>query len=139
MLVERARGRGSRKSATVLQRFPSYLITRLIRSKDLLDTASARLILAETTSIIRHGHRSHEVRRRESPGRAAPRHPSSHLSTSSSHAQIKIMLVAARRSINLAAARTRAASTYNTEKTTFLLNWYANPYHTPIYVAKEQG
>merc|ERR1711892_1000618 len=34
---------------------------------------------------------------------------------------------------------TRAASTYNTEKTTFLLNWYANPYHTPIYVAKEQG
>merc|ERR1712129_411094 len=33
----------------------------------------------------------------------------------------------------------RAASTYNTEKTTFLLNWYANPYHTPIYVAKEQG
>ena len=81
------------------------------------------------------------------------------------------MLVAARRSLSLAAARTRAASTYNTEKTTFLLNWcsppptppppllpqpppppppstltvcalcvrYANPYHTPIYVAKEQG
>merc|ERR1712127_524247 len=49
------------------------------------------------------------------------------------------MLVAARRSLSLAAARTRAASTHNTEKTTFLLNWYANPYHTPIYVAKEQG
>jgi len=49
------------------------------------------------------------------------------------------MLVAARRSLSIAAARTRAASTYNTEKTTFLLNWYANPYHTPIYVAKEQG
>jgi ABC-type nitrate/sulfonate/bicarbonate transport system substrate-binding protein len=28
---------------------------------------------------------------------------------------------------------------FKTEKTTFLLNWYANPYHTPLYVAKEQG
>eukprot|EP01061_Rhynchopus_euleeides_P023163 TRINITY_DN3770_c0_g1_i1.p1 TRINITY_DN3770_c0_g1~~TRINITY_DN3770_c0_g1_i1.p1 ORF type:complete len:327 (+),score=163.11 TRINITY_DN3770_c0_g1_i1:55-1035(+) len=25
------------------------------------------------------------------------------------------------------------------EKTPFLLNWYANPYHTPIFVAKQQG
>jgi ABC-type nitrate/sulfonate/bicarbonate transport system substrate-binding protein len=28
---------------------------------------------------------------------------------------------------------------YVTPKTTFLLNWYANPYHTPIFVAKEKG
>ena len=28
---------------------------------------------------------------------------------------------------------------YETKKTTFLLNWYANPYHTPIFVAKEKG
>ncbi|KAJ0406926.1 hypothetical protein P43SY_001777 [Pythium insidiosum] len=27
----------------------------------------------------------------------------------------------------------------NTKKTTFLLNWYANPYHTPIFVAKSKG
>ena len=25
------------------------------------------------------------------------------------------------------------------KKTTFLLNWYANPYHTPIFVAKKRG
>ena len=43
-----------------------------------------------------------------------------------SRAQIT-MLVAARRSLSLAAARTRAASTYNTEKTTFLLNWCTPP------------
>eukprot|EP01064_Diplonema_japonicum_P027110 TRINITY_DN388_c1_g1_i2.p2 TRINITY_DN388_c1_g1~~TRINITY_DN388_c1_g1_i2.p2 ORF type:complete len:355 (+),score=145.95 TRINITY_DN388_c1_g1_i2:63-1067(+) len=30
---------------------------------------------------------------------------------------------------------TQAAS----PKTTFLLNWYANPYHTPIFVAKQKG
>ena len=24
-------------------------------------------------------------------------------------------------------------------RTTLLLNWYANPYHTPIFVAKELG
>ena len=29
--------------------------------------------------------------------------------------------------------------TYTTAKTTFLLNWYANPYHTPLFVAKEKG
>jgi ABC-type nitrate/sulfonate/bicarbonate transport system substrate-binding protein len=29
--------------------------------------------------------------------------------------------------------------TYQTAKTTFLLNWYANPYHTPLFVAKEKG
>jgi ABC-type nitrate/sulfonate/bicarbonate transport system substrate-binding protein len=34
----------------------------------------------------------------------------------------------------------RAASTsYKSGKTSFLLNWYANPYHTPIFVAKEMG
>jgi ABC-type nitrate/sulfonate/bicarbonate transport system substrate-binding protein len=30
-------------------------------------------------------------------------------------------------------------STFKSNKTTFLLNWYANPYHTPIFVAKELG
>lgn len=25
------------------------------------------------------------------------------------------------------------------KKVTFLLNWYANPYHTPIFVAKSKG
>ena len=29
--------------------------------------------------------------------------------------------------------------TYKTSKTTLMLNWYANPYHTPIFVAKEKG
>lgn len=28
---------------------------------------------------------------------------------------------------------------YVTEKTTMMLNWYANPYHTPLFVAKEKG
>jgi ABC-type nitrate/sulfonate/bicarbonate transport system substrate-binding protein len=28
---------------------------------------------------------------------------------------------------------------YKTKKTTLMLNWYANPYHTPIFVAKEKG
>jgi len=32
----------------------------------------------------------------------------------------------------------RSAS-YQTSKTPFLLNWYANPYHTPLFVAKEMG
>jgi ABC-type nitrate/sulfonate/bicarbonate transport system substrate-binding protein len=30
-------------------------------------------------------------------------------------------------------------TSYKTQKTTFLLNWYANPYHTPLFVAKEMG
>lgn len=50
----------------------------------------------------------------------------SFLHAAPSRAQIT-MLVAARRSLSLAAARTRAASTYNTEKTTFLLNWCSPP------------
>jgi len=28
---------------------------------------------------------------------------------------------------------------HTAEKTTLLLNWYANPYHTPIFTAKEKG
>ena len=32
-----------------------------------------------------------------------------------------------------------STSTYKTSKTTLMLNWYANPYHTPIFVAKEKG
>ena len=32
-----------------------------------------------------------------------------------------------------------ASTTFRSSKTKFLLNWYANPYHTPIFVAKENG
>lgn len=43
----------------------------------------------------------------------------------------------------LSGTATRAFSTgmatTGGEKTTFLLNWYANPYHTPIFAAKELG
>lgn len=28
---------------------------------------------------------------------------------------------------------------YQTKKTSVLLNWYANPYHTPLFVAKQKG
>jgi len=28
---------------------------------------------------------------------------------------------------------------YTTTKTTFQLNWYANPYHTPLFVAQSKG
>uniref|UniRef100_A0A0G4HXY6 Thiamine pyrimidine synthase n=1 Tax=Chromera velia CCMP2878 TaxID=1169474 RepID=A0A0G4HXY6_9ALVE len=43
--------------------------------------------------------------------------------------------------VPLPVARTglRAFSTASHQKTTFLLNWYANPYHTPLFVAKEKG
>ncbi|KAG9405572.1 glycylpeptide N-tetradecanoyltransferase [Aphanomyces cochlioides] len=34
---------------------------------------------------------------------------------------------------------TQAIMAPATKKTTFLLNWYANPYHTPIFVAKKRG
>ena len=74
----------------------------------------------------------HEVARGRNIGITKVLHANAHRCIGSfsrlilSRAQIT-MLVAARRSLSLAAARTRAASTYNTEKTTFLLNWCTPP------------
>eukprot|EP01063_Lacrimia_lanifica_P027939 TRINITY_DN3997_c0_g1_i1.p1 TRINITY_DN3997_c0_g1~~TRINITY_DN3997_c0_g1_i1.p1 ORF type:complete len:338 (+),score=172.81 TRINITY_DN3997_c0_g1_i1:61-1074(+) len=39
----------------------------------------------------------------------------------------------------MAAKAANAMARRTTGKTPFLLNWYANPYHTPIFVAKEKG
>ena len=38
-----------------------------------------------------------------------------------------------------AASKVARTNSFVSDRTTFLLNWYANPYHTPIFVAKQKG